>query len=535
MTPILKSYLKRLTNLTSRNKSLLLLKDSLDQFIDLNVLNNIIGKKSYDIVSELIAEKKTIFICDEIDPRYEKVNEISKRLRRIARTEKFIEQERGSEDLYVGYPFVQGKLLDGTVIRCPLLFFPVTLKLEKQKWLLVKRESESITFNRSLLLAYSYFNNSKISDEFLEKTFEDFSKESLVFRTELYEFLKESPLILNFNQELFGDSLQDFDKLLKSELDAIEKNGELKLRQQAVLGIFPQAGSFLVPDYEFLIENSINNTSQADIENENKPESKNLAEIFETKAKIVELNTIKEEKIMAPFSMDASQELAIRKINAGHSMVIQGPPGTGKSQLICNLIADFAAAGKKVLVVCQKRAALDVVYNRLSTIGFEHFTALVHDFKNDRKLLFNQIADQIGLIDDYKKKNMSLDALWLEQDFNNTSRHIDKIAKELEGFKEALFDISECGNSIKNLYLNSNPNKPNISLSAVYKQFTFQNKTDFTNKLRLFVKYESKINDLDSFWAKRVDFKLFNQSDLATSKNLLISFEADTSHIIKFF
>ena len=74
MTPILKSFLKRLTNLTSRNKSLLLLKDSVDQFLDLNLLNNIIGKKAYDIVKELIAEKKTIIICDEIDPRYEKVN-----------------------------------------------------------------------------------------------------------------------------------------------------------------------------------------------------------------------------------------------------------------------------------------------------------------------------------------------------------------------------------------------------------------------------------------------------------------------------
>ena len=341
MTQILKSYIKRLTNLTSRNKSLLLLKDSTDSFIDINQMDNVIGKKAYDIVNELIAEKKTIFICDEIDPRYEKINEISKRLRRISRTEKFIEQERGSEDLYVGYPFVQGKLLDGTVIRCPLLFFPVTLKLEKQKWLLVKRESESISFNRSFLLAYSYFNNTKISDEFLEKTFEDFNKDSLVFRTELYEFLKESPLILNFNQELFSDTLQNFDKLLKSELDISEKNGELILKQQAVLGIFPQAGSFLVPDYEFLIENSVNLLSEVAIEYEPTLEPKNLSEIFETKAKIVDLNTIKEEKIMAPFSMDASQELAIRKINAGHSMVIQGPPGTGKSQLICNLIGEY--------------------------------------------------------------------------------------------------------------------------------------------------------------------------------------------------
>ena len=65
--------------------------------------------------------------------------------------------------------------------------------------------------------------------------------------------------------------------------------------------------------------------------------------------------------------MDASQEAALRAVKAGQSLVVQGPPGTGKSQLIANLMADAAAAGKRVLLVCQKRAALDVVQERLQT------------------------------------------------------------------------------------------------------------------------------------------------------------------------
>ncbi|MES2796555.1 MAG: AAA domain-containing protein, partial [Bacteroidota bacterium] len=534
MVPILKSYLKRLTNLSSRNKSLLLLKDSFEQFIDLHQFDFVNGKKSYEIVNQIVAEKKSIYLCDEIDPRFEKVNELSKRLRRIARTEKFIEQERGSEDLYVGYPFVQGKLLDDTVVRCPLLFFPITLKLEKQKWNIIKRENEPVSFNRSLLLAYSYFNHAKIEDDFLEKTFEDFSKDSLEFRTELYEFLKNSPLALNFNQELFTDSLQNFEKLLKSDLDLSEKNGELKLHQKAVLGIFPQAGSFLVPDYEFLIENTNVEELENGELNDSQIDRQELRDIFKSKAKIIELDAIKEEKIMAPFAMDASQELAIRKVNAGHSMVIQGPPGTGKSQLICNLIADFAAAGKKVLVVCQKRAALDVVYERLGTVGFQNFVALVHDFKNDRKQMFNQIADQIGNVEDYKKKNLSLDALWLEQDFNQTSRQIDRLVKELDSFKTALFDIAECGVSIKTLYLSSNPNAPHIQLSDYYRLFNQKSKIEFANQLKAYGKYADKINELDSFWQSRVDFKQFQNQDLATAKKILVNFKAETQKILNY-
>ena len=70
--------------------------------------------------------------------------------------------------------------------------------------------------------------------------------------------------------------------------------------------------------------------------------------------------------------------------------MIQGPPGTGKSQLIANLVSDYIARGKKVLVVSQKRAALDVVFERLEKAGFGPFLGLVHDFRGDQKALFEK-------------------------------------------------------------------------------------------------------------------------------------------------
>jgi len=86
-----------------------------------------------------------------------KVNEVSKRLRKIARTEHFIEEERGSRDLYVGYPFVRGKLSDGTPIHAPLLFFPVTLKIDKEQWCLFERDDIGITLNRSFCFGLCAF------------------------------------------------------------------------------------------------------------------------------------------------------------------------------------------------------------------------------------------------------------------------------------------------------------------------------------------------------------------------------------------
>jgi superfamily I DNA and/or RNA helicase len=404
----------------------------------------------------------------------------------------------------------------------------------------VPREGERVSFNRNFLLAYAHFNNAKINDEFIEKSFEDFEKESLPFRNSLYEFLKNSPLILNFNQELFTDKLINFEKLLKSDLDLNEKIGELKLYQQAVLGIFPQAGSFLVPDYEFLIEEDEaakiegDDSFEAGDESSENPIHK-LNKLFATKAKVLHIDSIKEEKILAPFAMDASQEYAIKMVNAGHSIVIQGPPGTGKSQLICNLIADFAAAGKRVLVVCQKRAALDVVFQRLSKVGFNNFAALVHDFKNDRKSLFNQIANQIALVDEYKKQNHSLDAIKLEDDFNQTSRQIDRLAAELDSFKSALFDTSECGISIKDLYLSSNPSAFTIDLANEYKYFKNDEILAFTAQLKAFGSYSNQLSILSDFWQNRVDFKNFQISDLNQAKKTIREITLSSVKLKNFF
>ena len=82
---------------------------------------------------------------------------------------------------------------------------------------------------------------------------------------------------------------------------------------------------------------------------------------------------------------DPTQARAVVRARAGESMIIQGPPGTGKSQTITNLIADFVARGKRVMFVCEKRAAIDVVYHRLQQQGLEQLCALIHDSQGDKK------------------------------------------------------------------------------------------------------------------------------------------------------
>lgn len=533
MSRILKAYLKRLTNLSTRNKSLLLTSLSAEQFLDFQDTDFLLSKPSIDVLKQVIQGNSRVALCDVADPRFEKVNEASKRLRKIARTERFIEEERGSRDLYVGYPFVKGKLSDGTPIHAPLLFFPVTLRMDREQWCLFGRDDSAVALNQSFALAYGHFNEAKIPDDVLEKSFEDFPDDFLEFRTQLYEWLKSTPFKINFNQQLFEDKLVAFSGEKSSELVANERNGELKLYPEAVLGIFPQAGSYLVPDYNKLLDLEEEGDFKLPLIRFADEADEGVSDI-ELELPVRESRQAREEDVLTPFPVDESQEEIILAVKSGRSVVVQGPPGSGKSQLICNLIADFTSKGKRVLLVCQKRAALDVVYQRLATTGMKDFTGLIHDFKNDRSALYSQIASQIEKVEAYRQQNYSLDSVFLERQFTQESRAIDKTVEELNGFRAALFDETECGVSIKELYLTSDPNAPHADMRSYYRQFRMDAWDGFKRHLKTYSDYTFLVGPTHP-WRNRRSFAAFGMAELRTMENMLSEWPAAFEKQIDYF
>ncbi len=82
---------------------------------------------------------------------------------------------------------------------------------------------------------------------------------------------------------------------------------------------------------------------------------------------------------------DSSQRACIAAALDGRSFVMDGPPGTGKSQTIANMIGVLLAAGKTVLFVSEKAAALDVVRDRLDAAGLRAYLLELHSHKATRK------------------------------------------------------------------------------------------------------------------------------------------------------
>src|SRR5688572_24545547 len=140
---ILQAYLRRLTNLSGNNRSLLLLKLAAEQLIDVHEFSFLNGDRSFEIINALIAGRDKR-LCQVLDSRVEANNEVSKKLKKLQRIDRFIFEERGSNDLHVGWSFVRGKFSDGILVRCPLLFFLVTLVQENYFWFMYCWSMEGI-------------------------------------------------------------------------------------------------------------------------------------------------------------------------------------------------------------------------------------------------------------------------------------------------------------------------------------------------------------------------------------------------------
>ncbi len=135
-------------------------------------------------------------------------------------------------------------------------------------------------------------------------------------------------------------------------------------------------------------------------------------------------------RLVAP--ADPCQASAVAKAREEDALVIHGPPGTGKSQTITNIIGDSLVRGQRVLFVCDKRTALDVVANRLRAIGLGELCALIHDPQRDQKNLYMSIREQLDGLAERKPRE------GLDRSVEKLDAELARIHAELSDFRAVL-------------------------------------------------------------------------------------------------
>ena len=300
------------------------------------------------------------------------------------------------------------------------------------------------------------------------------------------------------------------------------------------LGNFNYRKMTLVRDYKSIIADSSISESFEKIFTD-KPK--------EELPKTESLNTFKEVFHILP--ADPTQMAAIEHAREKVSYIIQGPPGTGKSQTISNLIADYTARDKRVLFVCEKRAALDVVYHRLGQSGLKKLCCLIHDSQEDKKAFIRDLKD-------------CYDTLSLEEDTSVTTNRqaiveeLDKVLSEINRFYDHLnskITIDQTVNDLisraVNIYIGSEDNIPEseipeigffekhkLEISEFFNTLNdqFKVKTWFSSPFSILKKPildehdpEGKLFELLNEITPVVEKSLYNASQLSSKSNLSFS------------
>ena len=135
---------------------------------------------------------------------------------------------------------------------------------------------------------------------------------------------------------------------------------------------------------------------------------------------------------------DPTQAKAVATAAQGQSFIIQGPPGTGKSQTITNLIADAVGRGQRVLFVCEKRAALDVVFHRLRQQGLDRLSCLIHDTQEDKKPF---IADLKNTYEQFCEQHDDYEHI--EQERQAAAQAIERGKEQLQRWSDELNAVDD--------------------------------------------------------------------------------------------
>ena len=448
----LRELSKKLININKNNRMLFLPRLSPKYAVDLFDASG-----SYNPLEILFDAKGPVTIADVSSqdlPRTSPARERYRNLVGLIRETIRDMRDKGQNDLYIGYPFVQGNLVNGEFgIRAPLCLFPVTLDRSTANITVEIDPTRDIIYNGTLILAHDKFNS--LTNPLPDCTVEEANSDN--FLQELLNFYSDNDIRIEYDSnelkkftEYPGDSFPHYAR------------GTLKLVHNIVIGKFPAYSNSIQRDFDEILDKGLVNKLVADLVSEYGETdfySDNVSDELELNHPDKKQTSISENSLVYINALNSAQEAVLHAAETMDELVVEGPPGTGKSQTITSLITQFVNEGKTVLMVSEKKTALDVVYSRLGNLSRY---AMMMDDSTNKNLFYSQLEKLLYSND----ANAPMQA----PDLSALSAEIDADVATLEVIADKLFTPGAFGVEPYRLYMeNRRINLQNREQIKTYK------------------------------------------------------------------
>lgn len=374
------------------------------------------------------------------DENETKIALIAKRLAAIKYDHDDYLKEHGVATFGFGYPILVRKNPkdEKKYIVAPIFIFPLDIKQtydKKREWIISKSADDEIRVNEVL---YSFLEgNEHIRIPVLS---EEMLADGVLDKNEIVRFCEE------FFSQIPGNELNypdwEHTDILPEKID--ENNfAQTTIIWDGVFSIYKGQKQSLIKDVTSMLENIDEYTTAGDISPWQHAHS--------------------------PMPTDPSQNGVLRSLTVSKNIVIQGPPGTGKSQTLTAIVTSAIAQQKKVLIVCEKRTALEVLKDNLIKLipELKESIALIEDVSKDRGVLVetvrnrtakylvglhNQLGDDIRRFEERAKK-IDTQYQHLKQPVRGNLRFKELVGKWMKLYKEgvdkdALYDFQRTFNGL---------------------------------------------------------------------------------------
>ena len=521
---ILSKLENRLVSINQRNK--LLYSGKINKNTGIDIFNLVFDIDSFEkfILNQETKSFKLLNINSFDDKNL-------KNLLKLIREANKNEVETGENNLYIAYPFIQGKAENEDFnFKAPLMLFPVKIERTEVSINLLNDTSRDIIYNTHLILANNKFNGKNII--LPDNKVENFDPSN--FMQNIIDFYKSNELYITYN----NSKLEKFFENKANEFPDY-KNGQLEIKRYMILGLYSTYVTSMYADFHKMIE-------QKDITKLVKELLWGLEEQDETTYNYDEssndINTDKnlENQIYYINELDYSQEKVLKLIANNQSIVVQGPPGTGKSQTITSIIAQSILNGKKVLMVSEKKTALDVIYSRLGNLS--KYALLLDDAENKDEF-YNQL---INILSNLKNS-------YNEINYDYSVNHVSSITREnsiinnnldeLNYIATKMYEINDFGTSMYTVYnnckkidLNDDDQlqkneiiKNNITqniLSLKYFEvkniFNNLNNNNFTNPIKSYIRIVKNNKEINNIKNNLISIDIINLKNKIKELDLII-------------